>query len=210
MSHAVGFSRFCSKHRKALGRHGHQDQTSITFEILQPHLTRVVARQRANPDSPAWGLLEERWGSLQEVARQTLADYHQGQPFAIHEVAAAQQLLNLAALPPGMVVRTCLATYLLADMEPRRFRSDRAFDFQLVRRVRALAATNAGTYWDPKLQRVKRVYRDLSPRTLQSFAVALKGAFGGAGVQFAALERKLMSKEVGAQRQLAVVLEELR
>lgn len=209
-SHTVGFSRFCSRHRKALGRHGHQDQTSINSRQLQPYVARVVARQKANPDSLAWGLLEERWGVIQSTAKQTLFEYHQGHPAVTHEVAAAQQLLNLAALPSGLIVRTCLATYLLADMEPRRFRSDRAFDFQLVRRVRALAATNAGTYWDPRLQRMKRVYRDLSPRAMQALAVALKGAYGAPGVQFAAVERKLQLKQAEAQRGLVVALEELQ
>ena len=210
LSHSVGFSNFCSSHRKALGRNGHQDQTSITCKLLKPYVAKVVARQTANPNSPAWGILEARWESLQQVTQQTLSEYHQGKPSVTHEVTASHQLLNLSSLPAGLIVRTCLAMYLMANTEPRRFRSDRAFDFQLVRRVRALAAINSGSYWDPKLERVKRVYRDLSPRAIQALAGALKGVFGGAGVQFAAIERELMSKEVGAQRRLAAALEELQ
>lgn len=170
----------------------------------------MVARQKANPNSPAWGLLEGRWENLKELAMQTLMEHQNGKPFVAHEIAAARQVLNLTAVPPSVVIRTCLATYLMADLEPRRFRSDRAFDFQLVRRVRSLAAINVGSYWDAKLQRVTRVYRDLSPRAMQALAVVLKGAFAAPGVQFSAVERELKSKEADAQRRLTIALQRLR
>ena len=54
---------------------------------------------------------------------------------------------------------------MLEQEEPRRFRSDDGFRFQLARRVRALTDVNQGTWYDHWAQRVKRVYRDTAPKT---------------------------------------------
>jgi hypothetical protein len=64
--------------------------------------------------------------------------------------------------------------FIFQEQQPRRFSSDAAFDFQLVRRVLRLAPANAGTYWDHKESRSRKVYRDVPPRVIRTLAVPLK------------------------------------
>ena len=50
------------------------------------------------------------------------------------------------------------------ELEPRRFRSDQAFWVQLARRVRGLTDVNFGERWDNARGKVRRCYRELTPR----------------------------------------------
>ena len=107
------------------------------------------------------------------------------------------------------LVETALAMFLMQEEQPRRFKSDAAFDAQLARRARALTDTNAGTYWDDKTKRTKRVYRDVTPRTLAVIAEYLKAAFGVAGLYVARLERKEQDRNKNEQAALTSALEAL-
>jgi hypothetical protein len=62
--------------------------------------------------------------------------------------------------------------------QPRTFKSDQAFNYQLARRVRSLSNVNAGEYWDNNTKKTKRVYRDIPPKTLSVLAEYLKDIFG--------------------------------
>ena len=108
------------------------------------------------------------------------------------------------------VWKTVVALYLLRRADPRRFRSDRAFQFQLQRRVRALAPISQGTYWDEKTGKVKKVFRDHTPRTLEQIGVWLQQLFGPVGVHF----ERLLDREEESKRKAAedfrVVLATLR
>lgn len=107
------------------------------------------------------------------------------------------------------MARTALAMYLLLDQRPSRFESDTAFDFQLVRRVRGLTYSNAGSYWDHKEQRTKRVYQDVPPRVIKAMAYSLKAAFGAPGLALAARERQDLKKAQEERQQMAAALEGL-
>ena len=72
-----------------------------------------------------------------------------------------------------------LAVYVMQELDPRRFRSDPGFRFQLVRRVRALADVNAGQRWDDKAEKVRRVYRELTPRAVATMGQWLAEALAG-------------------------------
>ncbi|WP_428417384.1 hypothetical protein [Methylibium sp.] len=208
---AVGFSTLCSRHRKTFTRHGHHEQSPVTVHELAPYVRKVAARQKANPESPAWSILAERWQRIEVWAQHVLQKYAEGHASVLRDVQAAQQVQNLAGtVGPQLVIQTALAVYMLAEADPRRFCSDRAFDFQLVRRVRGLTATNAGSYWDHKTRKTKRVYRDLAPRAVLSLAAHLKTAFGAPGIQLARMEqdRALAARE--EQERLADALEALQ
>jgi hypothetical protein len=99
--------------------------------------------------------------------------------------------------------------YLLEDAQPRRFRSDTAFDYQLVRRVIRLAPVSAGTYWDNQRGKVKRVYRDVPPRVTEALAASLKDAFGAPGLMLAEKERKDSQRAAEEKQKLASALREL-
>ena len=111
---------------------------------------------------------------------------------------------------PWAVITTALAMFILQDQHPRRFTSDDAFDFQLVRRVLRLAPTNAGTYWDHKDNRPKKVYRDVPPRVMKALAAPLKEAFGAPGLMLAAKQKEDAQRGADERRRLADALGDLQ
>lgn len=204
---AAGFSNHCTRHRKAITRHGHADQTAVTVHELAPYVRMVSTRMKANPTSPAWSILEGRWAAIVAHARSQLTAYGEGRVSIRHARLAAHQFLALAdGVPPSLVIQTALAMFILAADRPHRFQSDKGFRHQLVRRVRGLIATNAGQYWDPKTRRTKRTYRDQPPRVVEVMASELIAAFGGAGMQLADLEKQKATRAQEEQRKLADAL----
>ncbi len=204
---AAGFSNHCTRHRKSITRHGHADQTAVTVQELATYVRMVSTRMKANPTSPAWGILEGRWSAIVANSRAQMAAYGEGQVSSRHARMAAQQFLSLAdGVTPSVVIQTVLAMFILAADRPNRFKSDKGFRHQLVRRVRGLVATNAGQYWDPKTRRTKRTYRDQPPRVVEFMASELVAAFGGAGMQLADLEKLKANRAQEEQRRLADAL----
>jgi hypothetical protein len=205
-----GFSTLCANHRKTHRRHGHHEQAGITVHRLGPYLRRVEVRRGKNKDNQAWALLEARWGALVGHAQAVLAEWQAGKAMVRADVQAAHQIQVLAgAATPAAVVNAALAMFLMRDAEPRRFASDRAFDFQLVRRVRGLAPVNAGAYWNHKEQRTTKVYKDLPPRVVELLGLQLRETFGLAGLMLAEKERAEEAKKEAEHRQLAEALEAL-
>jgi hypothetical protein len=76
-----------------------------------------------------------------------------------------------------------------------------------------LTDANAGSYFDHETQRVKRVYRDVSPKTFEALVRVLKHAFGPAGVQLADLDeraaKRRAEKQKAGREALTAALEEL-
>jgi hypothetical protein len=206
----TGYSHYCDNHKKNARRHGAPQQQSVTVHELRPYAELVEARRAKNPGSEVWTILESRWARVLDRARVELQRYTEGQTVVRWERLAAHHMAAIGnEVEPWTVVRTALAMYLMQDQQPRRFITDVAFDFQLVRRVRGLAETNAGSYWDHKEQRSKRVYRDIPPRVTQSMAQPLKDAFGAAGLTLAAKEREDANKAGEERLRLASALEGL-
>lgn len=208
---ASGFSTLCPHHKQAQRRHGHPLQVGITGHELRPYVSRVKARQAKNKGSDAWGILAGRWEALVGHSRVISERYASGAVSIRHERMAAHQVTTLAgAVPADNVVQTALAMYLLAQDRPNRFQSDRAFRFELVRRVRGLSDVNAGTYWDQKAGRSRRVYRDLPPRVVEVLGHWLAEAFGGAGLALAGKEREDAERAAQEHQRLAAALGDLQ
>lgn len=208
---ATGFSTLCVHHKQAQRRHGDALQTSITVHELRPYVARVKAREARNKGSELWDILAARWEALVGHSRGIVERYASGAPGIRHERMAAQQVTTLAgAVPADKVVRTALAMYLLAQDRPTRFLSERGFRFELVRRVRGLSDVNAGTYYDHKAGRSRRVYRDLPPRVTDVMGAWLAEAFGGAGLVLASKEREEAQKARDEHQRLAAALEGLQ
>ncbi len=207
----AGFSTLCSHHKQAQRRHGHPDQTGITTHDLKPYVKLVEARRAKNKDSNAWALLQERWSAVTRDAAEVMAQWERGVAMVSTEVKAAAQIKSLAeSATADAVMHTALAMYLMQEAEPRRFRSDRAFDFQLVRRVRGLTPVNAGTYWDNKERRQRKVYRDLPPKVAEVVGLRLRDAFGLAGKLLADRERDDAQKAKQDTQKLAKAMEALQ
>ena len=206
-------SPLCRYHRKVQARHGHYAQTAVTVRELAPFIGLVKQRRKANPKSPAWALLDARWAAIVATADQTIRDWENGRPDVRYRLQAAKHVQTLAKhVRPEQVWEVALAVFIYARQHPQRFRSDRALGFQLVRRVRGLSLTNAGSYWDHKTQKTKRVYRDPAPKAVEVFAGWLTEAFGAPGLQLADLlarstveaeaareaERKRLAEAIGS------------
>jgi hypothetical protein len=206
----AGYSQYCERHKRTVRRHGHANQTAITVAELKPYRERIAARRKKNPHSPAWGILGQRWGTVVEAAERTVAAYSRGQAAVRGDVLAAGHIQRLAVEAPSeTVIDTALAMFLLREARPHRFKSDKAFNFELVRRVRALAESNAGTYFDQPSGKVKRVYRDILPGTMERLAVSLTEAFGAAGLQLAALDQRDEERRAAEGAKLMAALKDL-
>jgi hypothetical protein len=187
------YSIYCPVHKARQRRHGAVDQTGITKGDLKPYLRLVQARIEKNSDSPLWTQLDARWSALADHAR-SLLDYRGAMPR--HERIAAKEVLKLAdAVPPRQVVETTLALFIMRELQPRRFRSDRAFRTQLVRRVRGLTDLNAGCWFDNQTGKTKRAYKELTPRASMVMGQWFADALGGAGLHLARLEQTEADKK---------------
>lgn len=151
----------------------------------------MEARRAKNPTNPTWRLLQARWEALTGHADGTLDAYASGAASISYERMTAELLIVLRdGVPADTVINTALAMFAMEAQRSGRFRSDRAFVFELARRVRGLADVNAGSKWDEKQQRMRRTYSEVPPRVLECIGASLQMAFGVAGMRLAELDKK--------------------
>jgi len=187
---ATGWSGYCNSHRSRLRRHGDVQQDGVIKAQLKPYVQAVRRRIAKNADNPVWKTMEARWQALVDLAHAELTTYRNGAPHVRQHRQAYEEVERLAGnVEPRAVVETALALYLMADQDPRRFRSDEAFRYQLARRLRALTEANRGSWYDHQAGRVKKVYRDTPPKATDYLADLLVEVFGAAGLYLAQLER---------------------
>jgi hypothetical protein len=205
-----GYSTLCESHKRTLRRHGHALQKGVTALELKPFQERIAARRAKNPTNHLWELLQGRWDALTAHAKAMLVTHANGTASISYEHQAAEQLSTLGStVPMNVVIDTALAMFLMWEQHPHRFMSDKAFNFQLARRVRSLAETNSGSHYSAKEGRLKRTYKDTPPRTLDCLAESLKVAFGVAGMRLSELERADEKKMINEKLQLAAALKEI-
>lgn len=191
MEVAAGFGAHCATHKARARRHGHAEQDGITKAELAPYIELVRTRIDKNQANPLWSHLDERWADLIRRAEAVLAAYHAGSPSFHHEVQAAHELIKLSqAVGFRTIIVAGLAMFLLQGHAPHRFKSDRAFSTQLVRRLCRLTEVNAGTWFDHRSGRVKRTYRELPPRVVTVLSGWIVPVIGATGLRLAELERR--------------------
>jgi hypothetical protein len=206
-----GYSTHCEAHKRTLRRHGHAEQTGVTVHELAPHRKRVEARRAKNPGNPTWALLEARWVGLTGHAEATLREYATGAVAITYERQTAQQLVALRdAVSATDVIDTALAMYAIQVERPARFRSDRAYLFELSRRVRGLAEVNAGSRWSPSEGRMKKTYTEVPPKVLECLGASLQAAFGVAGLRLAELDKRDVEATRAEKAELYGALRELK
>jgi hypothetical protein len=206
-----GYSTFCATHKRTQRRHGHPAQSGVTVHELRPLVSRVKARMTKNAGNPTWAILRSRWEALVGIAKGEMVRYQGGTPMSRYEAEAWSNVEKIGAVATDTeVLETVLAMYLLQEESPHRFRSDGAFSGQLVRRVRTLAPSNAGEYYDQKTGKNKRVYRDAKPKTVAILAGLLRETFGAAGLIVAKLEQREVNKKTEEMLELHAALEELK
>ncbi len=129
----------------------------------------------------------------------------------MHEHKAAEELLRLDRnVPFEELACTAMAMKVFQCANPRSFRDDRAFDFQLVRRVRALDELAVYKTWNCKRRVMHRVYRDLRPQTVEALAQYMKLAFGEAGLLLQDHEKARPDLRATESRALANAVAALR
>jgi hypothetical protein len=182
----------------------------VTSAELQPYLKTVRAHIRRNSKNTVWDQLDNLWQLLLDECERELHE-RRNRPAVAYDREAKEQLVKLkGAVKPRAAVEVILAVYLLQEFALRRFKSDDAFCFQLVRRIRGLSDVNVGSYYQHETRKTKRVYRDLSPRAARAFAGYLVDTFGRAGLYIARLELDRIEKQGKAQRELDKALSELK
>jgi hypothetical protein len=205
------YSIYCSRHQSRLRRQGDVAQQAISKAELNTYLKRVRQRIAKNPDSPAWGQLETRWLSVVEHANGMVAASRAGKAGVRYVRKAAEEVLKVAAVAtPRDVIETVLAMSMMEELDRRRFRSDPGFRFQLVRRVRALADVSAGRMYDHRSGKVRRVYRELTPRAVATIGQWLADMIGGAVIHLARLEVRDIEEAKQQRQALWGALEELK
>lgn len=186
---------YCDSHKVRQRRHGHPLQRAVSKSELAHYVAFVRQRKARNPDNPFWGATKARWGGLIEHAQGVMKTYYSGRPMVGWEIKACESLVKIAEnVEADVVVEAALGMYVMQEMDPRRFHSDEAFRFQLVRRISGLTDVNAGVWWDYKAGRNKRAYKDLSPRSTQIMADMLVKTFGTPGVMLAKREAEDLAK----------------
>jgi hypothetical protein len=203
------YSVYCSRHQSRLRRQGDVAQKAISKAELKTYLKWVRQRISKNPDSPAWGQLEARWLAIVEHAKGIVAAFQSGKPGIRYVRKAAEEVLKVAeAATPRDLIETVMAMSMMEELDRRRFRSDSGYRFQLVRRVRALADMNVGLRYDYKSDKVRRVYRELTPQAVATMGQWLAEALGGAGIHLARLEVRDIEQAKQARQALWGALEE--
>lgn len=207
---ASRWGTLCSTHKSRQRRHGHPSQEGVTKAELAPYFAIVRQRKANNSDSPLWGRIEARWAALVGHCRRVVETYLSGKPMNRHERQACQEVVKLAEhVEASEVVETALALYLMHEQAPHRFQSDDAFRHQLSRRLRALADVNAGTWFDHRTNKVKRVYRDPPAATALVMGAMLAETFGVAGLLLARREEEDAEKRRRENEELAQAVKDL-
>jgi hypothetical protein len=207
---ASRFAAYCANHRNRNRRHGAPNQDAITKAQLKHHLRRVKARIAKNAHSPAWWQLEERWRALIDHSKGIMAGYYSGRAGVGYERRAAEEVIKLGNdVEPRQVLETVAAMVMMQEFEPRRFRSDRAFWIQLARRLRALTDMNFGERYNHQTRKVRRCYREFSPRAAEVLGRWLAQTLGTAGLHLARLEQAEHDKKAKERQELGEALAKL-
>lgn len=199
------YGAYCTTHKARNRRHGDVCQETITAASLNPYRSAIQGRLRKNPNNSIWSLLQANWSDTIAPCEGFISDAEDGGGVRMYVMTACREVAKLARyVEPKLIIETALAMFLMQDQEPRKFKSDKAFRFQLSRRLRALTDVNVGTFINPTTGKPTRVYRELKPRAAEYLGQMACDTFGGAGVLLAELERK----EVEGSRQRRVDMAE--
>ena len=178
----TGFGVYCGKHLRRKQRHGDPQQITIGKTDLRPYEAKVEKWLDRRPSELGWEPLKGIVSQLVQDAQDVVAEYENGKLSVRHIREASNDIIKAAhEAPKGQkaIVQTVTGMYAMLKDRPRSFVSHEGFLFQLARRVRGLAETNVATSWNHKEGRVKRYYRDASPRRMEALGKLLSGALGG-------------------------------
>lgn len=185
---AHGYSYLCSAHHLNNRKNGHPEQRAIYKTDLKPCEALVTDRLDRFPANPVWDVVQRRWAVAVDHATNFMHMANLGKPHNKHERQACMEILKLRRDQKWQDVMTAAAgMFVLQDILPEKFKSDRAFTFQLVRMVRKLGNISAGRQLDSK-GRVRKIYPYFPPKAVEILGDWLTQIFGELGLRIARLE----------------------
>ena len=135
----TAYSRLCERHREVYRNHGHPLQTGVTKTELKPYRRAVKAYLRDRGGKNASTVLRKAWLAQVQVAEEFEAAVLLGKPHNKNERTAYLLVLDIAKEHDAADVAELLMAFgYWLQFEPRRFRSQDAFQFQVVRLFRRL------------------------------------------------------------------------
>jgi hypothetical protein len=167
-------SSLCEGHRRRWRRHGDAGQAAITRQELKPLAAaarRIIARDLSGR---LQGVLARLHSSLQDFATGVLSDIEHGQRVPKWTLRGVEQVVKvMTATDPVECACVVSSVFMLCEEQPRRFASQRGFQFELVQAFRKQIDTSWGRYWDEKTNRSKTVYVEITPRCVEAIAAIL-------------------------------------
>ena len=143
-------------------------------------------------------------------AQGILSEFARGRAKPRFEVVAAREVVKLGGeVKPREVVEVTCAVVVMWELEPRRFRSDDAFWVQLARRVRGLTDVNFGERWDNVRGKVRRCYRELTPRANITLGRWLAETLGVGGQHIARWQQAEWDRKAKEAQELREALSKL-
>lgn len=173
------YGQLCPKHIARKRTQGHPEQEPVGRYELRPWCRAVRPVIARNRDREAMKITEERWQHL--LARCIpLTDGRDNRGIVHWPTTQAARALLQATKEAAFeeVLETVAALVLLRDTNPRRFRSDEAFNVQLARAVRRLGTTAVAWGWDQKAGKSRGVYRTFPRRSSLALAEMVLEAIG--------------------------------
>ncbi|WP_141690390.1 MULTISPECIES: hypothetical protein [unclassified Ensifer] len=166
----------------------------MTTHELKPWATMVETLLKRKPSWSGIVVAADRWAAVVEEAREVSADYiDRGKAMPTWKARAARTVLGLAedATSRELLV-TVASMYLLRESRPARFRSDRAFSFQVTRRCRNMTTVSRGSWFDEASGQVRHCYATPPENEVLALGGWLNEAFGTLAL---ALARAVMAEQ---------------
>ena len=187
---AEDFGIYCNNHHQTNRKNGDPLQRSLRAGQLSPYIPLIQGRYERMPVSPMWDAMQRRWLTL--VNHATLIDRHaQLRPHNKYEAKAAREILKLHREQPWeRIMFTGSAMFVMRQMERGKFKSDKAFIFQLQRQVRMLGDTSSRTTVNKKTGRTQKMYAYFPPKAAEILGQWLAETFGVLGLRICELETK--------------------
>lgn len=138
----------CEHHRNVDRVHGDPLQRGCTLAELKPYVQAIEAYIKHRSGRRAVSVIETSWKRVQSECAEFMEGVARGRPHNPHERRAAQIVVDLGKDHPPME----LAVHLMAlgywyEDQPRRWASERGFQFQVARLARKLARGETRYSW---------------------------------------------------------------
>ncbi|RWP11018.1 hypothetical protein [Mesorhizobium sp.] len=190
------FSHLCEYHRNVNRVHGDPRQSGVTKTELKPYQNaiREYLARRSGPSAEA--VIRKDWGRVAGRAEEFLEAANRGRPHNVHERRAAQIIVSVGKNYHAMEIAIlCMALGYFYAAQPRRWASERGFQYQAARMLRRLAQGETDYTWRPEGTMVRSSAKRCPPLVTRALWSSIEATnFIGYGIQ--------ISREIEKGREL--------